>query len=305
MREKKNKKLSTTEDDAVHVSSEPHIGDIHSNVQDSINQSDHLILETVQSDDSFQINSSQKNDDWSDWEDEKRENTNGIYTEDNTLAQVMDNESDLSDEIERELESLDAPVTKQKTQDFENKTKDFSKKSVAKMTENVENKSAEMSVASTRSGKKLQLKTSKKSKSPNSAVLNSHRDKKITKDSVTTQFQHSPVHPGSNSVPSSEKTQSIQKPITRTKTEPLGAHFDIKSVDIKVIPQSQDPFDFFADMAPKIEVKPSALLPEPQSHDDVEQRGSGEKIEAKSTLTFAMANTEDTEAGDGWGEEDW
>ena len=35
----------------------------------------------------------------------------------------------------------------------------------------------------------------------------------------------------------------------------LGAEFDIKSLDIKAAPKGEDPFDFFADMAPKIEPK--------------------------------------------------
>jgi len=42
---------------------------------------------------------------------------------------------------------------------------------------------------------------------------------------------------------------------TKKSGDILGAEFDIKSLDIKAAPKGEDPFDFFADMAPKIEPK--------------------------------------------------
>ncbi|XP_052790059.1 protein-associating with the carboxyl-terminal domain of ezrin-like isoform X2 [Mya arenaria] len=94
---------------------------------------------------------------------------------------------------------------------------------------------------------------------------------------------------------SSPKSQSSK---SRTQAKTLGAEFDIKTIDIKVEKKEADPFDFFADMKPNIETKSSLLE---SSHKGKTESDSV----SPEHLHFEVMEATEVEEGGGWGDEDW
>ena len=165
---------------------------------------------------SHSIETKEEKDDWSDWDDAELE-------------------SQISDEIEKELETMDL---------VENMTKD--KKSDDNFRQKRTTTRLQKSPVHSKSGA---MKLEKKVKSLDKSSKNT-ADNIESADSVT-----SPVKVAKTSPSRKHNLQkhSIEKSTTVNPNIDLGAEFDIKSVEIKVDPvKKADPFDFFADMAPTI-----------------------------------------------------
>ncbi|KAL4219245.1 Protein-associating with the carboxyl-terminal domain of ezrin [Mactra antiquata] len=93
--------------------------------------------------------------------------------------------------------------------------------------------------------------------------------------------------------------------ITTKKSDNLGSEFDIMNLDIKVSKPESDPFDFFADMVPKIE---SNKVTQVDNSDIDTVINTTQESASKSQLSFSVQaeNIEDNDTGGGWGDdEDW
>ncbi|XP_045201253.2 protein-associating with the carboxyl-terminal domain of ezrin-like isoform X2 [Mercenaria mercenaria] len=83
----------------------------------------------------------------------------------------------------------------------------------------------------------------------------------------------------------------------------LGAEFDIMDLDIKVSKKNEDPLDFFADMAPKIETTKAISL---NNLADGDVRSNARSTEVKQlSLEVKETDTVDVDDGGGWAEDDW
>jgi len=93
---------------------------------------------------------------------------------------------------------------------------------------------------------------------------------------------------------SPNRSSSISKTnshINSTTTRDLGSEFDIKSIDIKVLNRpEEDPMDFFADMAPKIEpsVNKGGLAAESET---MKETSTGASKPSESHLSFNVLDT--------------
>ena len=160
-------------------------------------------------------------DDWSDWDD----------------AEI---ESQISDEIERELETME--VTETRTKDEKKNDDLYQKRTIARGLD-------KSPVHSKRGALKLEKKA-KPVKLVDEVVDNQKDNMEITQTAKVVNFSPDKKH--------SPRKVTKDKPVTFNPNSDLGAEFDVKSVDIKVDPSKKnDPFDFFADMAPTISyIKP-------------------------------------------------
>ena len=160
------------------------------------------------------IESEGEKDDWSDWEN-------------------ADIESQISDEIERELEAMQlAENVSQDKNDIQSDDNFRQKRTTAKLERSPVH------------SKKGAMKLEKKVKPSNPGG-----------DNISDKTE-SPMGT-SQSKPHTQKHSTV-KSVTINPNIDLGAEFDIKSVQIKVdSAKKADPFDFFSDMAPTISyVKP-------------------------------------------------
>ena len=170
---------------------------------------------------SHSIDGEVERDDWSDWDD----------------AEI---ESQISDEIERELETMEVTETRTKN---EKKNDDlYQKRTIASELD-------KSPVHSKRGALKLEKKT-KPVKLVDEIVDNQKDNMEIKQTAKVVNFSPIKKH--------SPRKATKDKPVTFNPNNDLGAEFDVKSVDIKVDPSKKiDPFDFFADMAPTISyIKP-------------------------------------------------
>ena len=160
------------------------------------------------------IESEEEKDEWSDWEN-------------------ADIESQISDEIERELEAMQlAENVSQDKNDIQSDDNFRQKRTTAKLERSPVHY------------KKGAMKLEKKVKPSNPGG-----------DNISDKTQ-SPMGTA-HSKPHTQKLSTV-KSVTINPNIDLGAEFDIKSVQIKVdSAKKADPFDFFSDMAPTISyVKP-------------------------------------------------
>ena len=165
---------------------------------------------------SHSIGGEMEKDDWSDWDD----------------AEI---ESQISQEIERELETMEMT---------EEITKDEKKNVDLKQKRTIASGLDKNPVHSKRGALKLEKKA-KPSKSVNETVNSQKDNVEVAQAAKVANFLPTKKQ-------SSRKTAK-EKPTTVNPNTDLGAEFDVKSVTIMVDPlKKNDPFDFFADMAPTI-----------------------------------------------------
>ena len=200
------------------------------------------------------IESEGEKDDWSDWEN-------------------ADIESQISDEIERELEAMQlAENVSQDKNDIQSDDNFRQKRTTAKLERSPVH------------SKKGAMKLEKKGKPSNPGG-----------DNISDKTE-SPIGTA-QSKPHTQK-QSTVKSVTINPNIDLGAEFDIKSVQIKVDSAKVDPFDFFSDMAPTISyVKPVGDMD--VTYDSVsnlvmsEDKNLKDGAKAKSVSFDVMQNTDE------------
>ncbi|XP_060580541.1 protein-associating with the carboxyl-terminal domain of ezrin-like isoform X2 [Ruditapes philippinarum] len=110
-----------------------------------------------------------------------------------------------------------------------------------------------------------------------------------------------------NDIELSEEFKNINLSSKRTvhsnNKKELGSEFDIKNLEVKVSSEKSDPFDFFSDMSPKIEIKKTKLLEELTS-DKLESSFQSKEVHNKFSLDVQDANAGDSDDGGGWGDDD-
>ena len=224
-----------TEDNISHQANEDeNIPNETVEIQEDIQKQDEIIKTGDWSEESF--NSEVNEMDRSDWSNQKSHSIDGGGEKDDWSdwddAEI---ESQISDEIEKELQAMD--VTDTRTQDVKKNDDLYQKRtSVSKLDTSP--------VHSKKGALKLEKKA-KPSKSVNKTVDNQKDSAEI--NSQTAKVKKSPVKKHS------QRGVTKNTPVTYNPNSDLGAEFDVKSVDIKVDPsKNNDPFDFFADMAPTI-----------------------------------------------------
>ena len=208
---------------------------------------------------SHSIGSEMEKDDWSDWEND-------------------DLESQISEEIERELESMH--VTESLVDEKKKSEDNFNQKRTSVK------EPQKSSVHSKHGAMKLEKKVK---------LVTSENENEIDKVDAINVSSTTKVAKLSSPKQTISQTHSKNKPISSNPNAVLGAEFDIKSVNIKVDPAKKtDPFDFFADMAPSISHSKPVTDTDSMENDRSKTVTSEEKDGAK-TVSFDMVQITEEE----------